>query len=370
MKKQILPVIETLGLLCLGGLLLYYPGQSMTAAKNGIYICTEFIIPSLFPFFVLSSLVIATGLAARFSKWIGWLLSPALGLEHNGIAALILGLIGGYPVGARTLAELTHRGECSNQDARRISLFCNNCGPAFLIGATGVGLFGKRETGYLLLGTNLLSALLIGGFLHLFTKRTYSGATLPCKKITHPSLFAALPDCISTSFSSTLGVCAYVILFSVIVALLDCSGIFTHTASFLSVLFPIPYAEDLFHSLLTGFLEISTGIASLKSSSCSPFALPIAAFILSWGGFSVHCQSLPFLKEANVPFLPYLIAKFTQGILSALLIAVAVTLFPSSSAVMAPTSILSRSSLLGEEVLVFWGISGIYWLKRKIGVDY
>ena len=64
-----------------------------------------------------------------------------------------------------------------------------------------------------------------------------------------------------------------------------------------------------------GFLEISTGTAALQGAVDAPGALPLAAFLLGWGGLSVHCQSLPFWRAAGVRPGPYLRAKFLQGVL-------------------------------------------------------
>ena len=155
-------------LLGLALLLFAFPGESAQGARQGVSLCAELIIPSLFPFFVLSSLLIATGLAELCARPLGRLLSPLFGTSGAGLSALVLGLVGGYPVGARTLAQLAERKACSPKELGRLSLFCNNCGPAFFVGAAGVGVFGCREAGFLLLGANLLSAVLLGILLHLF----------------------------------------------------------------------------------------------------------------------------------------------------------------------------------------------------------
>lgn len=91
------------------------------------------------------------------------------------------------------------------------------------------------------------------------------------------------------------------------------------------------------------------------------WSLPLAAFILGWGGLSVHCQSLPFWREAGVPSGPYLRAKFLHGLLSAGITALVMLLFPLSLPAMAPVTPLAAPSLLGQEVLALWGMAGIYF---------
>ena len=103
-------------LLGLALLLFAFPGESAQGARQGVSLCAELIIPSLFPFFVLSSLLIATGLAELCARPLGRLLSPLFGTSGAGLSALVLGLVGGYPVGARTLAQLAERPRLRNPE--------------------------------------------------------------------------------------------------------------------------------------------------------------------------------------------------------------------------------------------------------------
>ena len=142
-------------------LLFLYPSDCARGARDGLALCRDLLIPALFPFLVLSSLLIATGWARRLAAPLGKVTRPWLGVGTAGTVSLLLGLVGGYPVGLRTLAELRARGGCSVREARRAALFCNNCGPAFFIGAAGAGVFGTRQAGVLLLVANTLAALVL-----------------------------------------------------------------------------------------------------------------------------------------------------------------------------------------------------------------
>lgn len=362
-KRRYISLTAGWGLLVLFAVLLFsFPGESAEAARRGIKLCLELLIPSLFPFFVLSSLLISTGLAGLCARPLGKLMSPIFGVGGSGAAALILGAVGGYPVGARTLAQLVERGECSPGEARRLSLFCNNCGPAFFIGAAGAGVFGSKEAGFLLLGANFFAAVIIGLSLRVFCGK--AGGKSPGTQGSVPlsSLSVQLPECVRSSFASTLNVCAYVILFSILTALADCSGLLPGLAQTLSSLLPMEQADALCRSFLVGLLELSTGTSSLGDAVVSPGALPLAAFILGWGGLSVHCQSLPFWRKAQVPPGPYLGAKLVQGVVSAVLAAVGAMLFPLTLPVMAPTTVtLAAPELLGQEILALWILAGVYF---------
>ena len=171
-----------------------------------------------------------------------------------------------------------------------------------------------------------------------------------------------LPECVRSSFASTLNVCAYVILFSILTALADCSGLLPRLTQALATLLPLEQADTLCRSFLVGLLELSTGTSALGDAVVSPAALPLAAFILGWGGLSVHCQSLPFWRKAQVTPGPYLRAKLLQGLLSAVLTAAGATLFPLTLPVMAPAVVtLAAPELLGQEILALWALSGAYF---------
>lgn len=366
MRTHIRTLLEGTALVLLGVLLFRFPEASAAAAREGVTLCLDLIVPSLFPFFVLSSLLIATGLAGACARPLEKLMGPLFGVGGAGAAALGLGLIGGYPVGARTIAQLTERGECTPAEARRLAQFCNNCGPAFFIGAAGVGVFGSKEAGFLLLGANLTAALLLG-----IGGRVCQGRLLPRQgrdvpPVSFSALADRLPQCVTDGFSATLGVCAYVILFSVLAAVAEASSLLPLATQLLAGLLPGEGGQELCRSFLMGFLELSTGTASLSDAPSPSLALPLAAFLLGWGGLSVHCQSLPFLRAAGVATGPYLRAKFLQGMLSAGLTALALLVFPLSLPAMAPALPLVCPIPFARQIVVLWALAGAgFFLARQ-----
>ena len=359
---------EGLGLAALGGLLFAFPTESLQAAREGVALCLETLVPSLFPFFVLSSLLISTGLAGACARPLSRWMRPLFGVGGAGAAALVLGLVGGYPAGARAVAQLVERGECSRKEAGRLSRFCNNCGPAFLLGAVGVGVFGSQQAGMLLLLANLTAALLVG-FLSARGQRAGKEAAVSAA-VPPPacsSLGSEFPGCVQSAFSSTLGVCAYVILFSVLTALADCSGLLPALATAAAHCLPGENVSILFRGACIGFLEISTGTATLREAAAAPAALPLAAFLLGWGGLSVHCQAYPFWRAAGVRPGPYLRAKFLQGILAAGITALTAGALPLTIPAMAPLPAPTSPTPVSWEAIILLALAGICWwiLRQK-----
>ena len=126
-----------LALLCAVLSLMLWPQEAMEAAREGLQLCYNVIIPSLFPFFVLSALVVDLGLAGYVGRALEGLMRPLFHVPGACASAFVLGFVGGYPVGARTALSLYQKGMCTKTEAERLLSFCNNSGPAFILGWWG-----------------------------------------------------------------------------------------------------------------------------------------------------------------------------------------------------------------------------------------
>ena len=86
----------------------------------------------------------------------------AFRVSGAGCTALLLGLLGGYPLGAAYIAGLRESGAVGGEEAGHLLAFCNNSGPAFFLGALGTGVFGSPRLGLLLYAVHVCAALLTG----------------------------------------------------------------------------------------------------------------------------------------------------------------------------------------------------------------
>ena len=101
--------------------LMAWPEEVISCGKDGLALCGNVILPSLFPFFVVSSLIVGLGLAEYPGRLVEKIMRPLFRVNGNCASALVLGLIGGYPVGARTAAELYKNGQCSRSEAEQLT---------------------------------------------------------------------------------------------------------------------------------------------------------------------------------------------------------------------------------------------------------
>ena len=323
-KQWIRDLFLGLGLLGSTLALLLYPQESMQAARDGLKLCYNVIIPSLFPFFVLSSLVVELGLAGYLGRVLEGIMRPLFNVSGSCASAFALGFIGGYPVGAKTAINLYEKGMCTKSEAERLLAFCNNSGPAFILGVVGVGVFGSSRVGLLLYLAHAAASICVG-MLFRFYGRGKAGNRKEGRVSPqfHAQRFtSAFTDSIKNSFLSTLNICAFVVFFTVVIRMLSLSGLLTGAAGVLGLLLaPLGFDATWAEQLLIGLIEISSGVWALSGTGALAGRLSMAAFMLGWAGVSVHCQVLSFIGGSGLSVRTYIAGKTLHGALSALLIA-------------------------------------------------
>ena len=330
-EKKTRDALAALALLIATAGLVAAPAQAIAGAKDGLTLCFNVIVPSLFPFFVLSSLVVDLGLAAYLGRAMEGLMRPLFRVSGSCAAAVALGFIGGYPVGARTALQLYEQGLCSKTEAERLLAFCNNSGPAFILGVVGAGIFGDSRVGLLLYLTHALASLMVGLLFRFYggweRKHTPKPRPKPIRTVTLP---AAFTGAVSRSLQSTLNICAFVVFFAVVLRLLSAYGVLSALASLLSL---AGLEAEWAKRLVAGLLELSSGVASLQGGSGLTGRVSLAAFMLGWAGLSVHCQVLSFLVDSGLSARVYLAGKLCHGLIAAGLTYALTRLFPLSAPV-------------------------------------
>jgi len=293
------------------------PQNAAECAVQSLKMCASRLIPSLFPFFVLSSLIRGLGIARTLSRFLSRPFQFLFGVSGSGALPLILGFTGGYPVGVKTVCDMHASNELSTEDARRLLLFCGNTGPAFIIGFAGANLFASPRIGIVLYLTHIISAVIIG----IFCKILFGSLKAGTQAISNTATAAfskTFTDAVSDSLSACLNITSYVVLFSVFTGLLQSFGATTLVCAALGFFGADPVRTQ---AIVTGFLELGSGLEALSPFARNlSFALPACAFMLGWGGISVHCQALSFISRESLPAGGYVLSKLVHGALSAALV--------------------------------------------------
>jgi len=289
-----------------------------SGARWGLELCIQLLIPSLLPLFAISSLMSRLGLGNALSQRLGGAMGRLFGVSGAGASAFILGLCGGYPLGAATAAELYADGCISREEGERLLGFCDNTGPAFAVAALGMGAFGSVRTGLFLYVVHLISAVLTGLLLR------GKGSESKAAKETAPLPFPrAMTAAVNTAGKAMLGVCAWVIVFSALLFALNARGTLDGLAGWLAV--TLGWELGFCKALIWSFFELSGAVGLMGGIALSPMKLALAAFALSWGGLCVHFQSLSVCGELSPRRrLP---GKLLQGLLAAAISYIMSTIF-------------------------------------------
>ena len=280
--------------------LLIFPQQCAHSVREGLRLCTERIVPALFPYLVLSNLFLSGGGAQSMGRRLGALMQRVFHVGSGGVIALLLGLTGGYPLGAKTAAALCREGSIAKRDAQQLLLFCNNAGPAFAFGVVGGVCYRSAAVGAALYGVHLLSALLCGILLR--GSMPVRDADQELKPL--PSFSEAFLSSVQDAGRTLMNICLLITVFTVLIG---------------SVKQFLPGKGNL-QLLVSVVLELSSGCFAVASSSlpwCAKLSLTAAA--IGWGGVCVHLQTMASVKDAGLTIRPYLLAKALQATLSAAL---------------------------------------------------
>lgn len=309
--------------------LLRSPEHTTQAVKQGLALCANVILPSLFPFFVLSGMVVELGLSRYPGMLLQHIMSPLFRVSGSCACALVLGFVGGYPVGAKTAISLYKNGQCSKTEAERLLAFCNNAGPAFVLGVVGTGIFGSSGAGALLYLIHMTASLLVGLLFRFYRPSQHpSPLSGPCPARSC-SLSAAFTRSVGAAVSASLNICAFVLFFTVMLRCLSLSGVSGLLSNLLAGIFaPLGLTAPWAQRLLTGLLELSSGVSSLAGGGSPGGRLSMAAFMLGWAGLSVHCQVLSFMEDSGLSAKTYFAGKALHGCFSAGLTALVFPLFP------------------------------------------
>lgn len=303
--QSILPVMTAISLAALGMGLLIDAKAVADGVRRGLEMSGGILIPSLFPFMVLSVFLSLTDYARILSLPLRPVTTRVFKLPAELGIVVLLSLIGGYPVGAKMIAGLLEQGRIQQATAERMLCFCVNSGPSFLIAAVGVGMFFDRTAGIILFATQTAATLLIGWLISMrvprqqtpmYNKPAYRGA-------------AALVMAVQGATTSMLVMCAFAMLFSGLQSIMLSGSLFTWLANVL------PVGKEVLEALASGLLEVTTGcIAAAKIGGQLGFGL--ASVMVSFSGLSVLFQIFSCFGSRKIRFRPLVFSRIAHAGLS------------------------------------------------------
>jgi len=324
--------------LMLIALMAAHPSASLGASLRGVAVWWDVLFPALFPFFVMAELMLGFGVVHFFGTLLDPLMRPVFRLPGVAGFAVTMGLVSGYPVGARLAARLREQEQISRTEGERLVAFVTTSDPIFLIGAVSVGFFHQPALAPLLAAAHYGGALVIGLIFRRYRRRepiTRAARTAGVRLL--PAALAAmhrarsedgrppgrlLQDAIGSALRLNIVVGGLVVFFSVVMELLARANILGLLDAVLQPLLrgaglPAPLSS----AFVSGLFEVTLGAkAAAESGAPLLYRAAAAAWVLSWAGLSVHAQIASIIGKTDIRYAPFLAARAAHGVISAALV--------------------------------------------------
>lgn len=269
--------------------------------QSSLRVCANTIIPSVFPFLVINGILVNSGFAEYFGKAAGKPVYTLFGLNGNCATPILIGSISGFPAGAACTLKIYESGMCTKSEAEALLGFCNNAGPAFVIGAIGGAIWGNTSAGTLLYLSQLSAAFITGIILTRGLRKTKGSGKprLAAAKAAHGGFLSSVPLSIASASKSMLCICGSIVFFSLLLSILS--------------RFTCGMPETA-RAMISGFFEV-TAAAIDASSLQNAVSYAVTAAAVGWSGVSVHMQ-VALITAERVSLKKYYIGKLIQSFLS------------------------------------------------------
>ena len=332
MIKRIVVAVCTV---VIGGLFLIFGADISAGIRSGISVCGDVVIPSLFPFMILTEFVALSGASDTLSKPISPFTRWLFGLPKVTAAPILLSFISGYPVGASLARRLYDSGKISRSDAEKMLTFTVNSSPAMLIFAVGMGMLGGKEYGYLLYIVHILASVLNG---ILFSRIILnSGANRRVEKVNLPT-FNAQNTIQTIGQKSAYGITKkddtphYNIADAFVTATADASVSMLKICGCV-ILFAGIVASIKSARILALILEVTVGCKVAVN-----YGIKAISAVVGFGGISVIMQVMTVSKGLIRPWI-LILSRITHAAISYGLCSVAISLLPEKTVAVLSTGL-------------------------------
>lgn len=291
------------------------------AVLDGVKLWAACVLPSLFPYFLITTLLSSLNATAKFSS----LLTPFTKrvFRCGGLVgyAFFMSLISGYPVGAKIVSDLKNKGFIAEKEAVRAACACSTSSPMFLISSVGSIMFGSTQLGLKLLLTHIISAILIGFIFSFYGKDEKLSAS---SKFVPQKVDNLLYQSVYSSVLSVLVVGGLITAFYLLTEVLLLTGALSPLINLLSLVCEKQTATAI---VLSAF-ECTKGLKCFSVANLGFYTLPLCAATCGFGGISVIAQSIAYLKNAKIKTVPFLLSKVVAAVINFVIGLIIVLLFP------------------------------------------
>lgn len=264
-------------------------------------LCINNLFPSLFPFMILSNILMEYGFVDIASELLKPIMNKLFKSHEYGSFVLILSIISGTPSNSKYINELLNKNMINEYDATKLLLFTHFVNPLFVINTIGVSFLHNKLLGIIILISHYLGNFIVGIIFRNYHKINNNSKINISKAITSldkkNNFISILTNSIISSINTLLIILGVITTCLIITSLIDINPI------------------------LNGFLEITQGLKYISTTNLEILKkVLLTTFLISFGGFSIHAQSFSILSNKKIKYIPYLIARITHGITSSIIV--------------------------------------------------
>lgn len=288
------------------------PEKYVKVTFDGIKLWAVSVLPSLLPYFFLTTLLTKSGsLSGAFNKFTP--LNKKL-FRLNGISAYayFMSMLSGYPVGSKIVSDLYCLKLISKGQANRLAILSSTSGPLFIIGAVGVCMFENKTIGFIMYISHVVSV-----FITALLFRNYGeNEDLVCAPLSFEKSDNLLYDSVYSSVISAIVVGGFVSVFFVLSQILiDFKILYPLELVFKFILLPLSKTGVEAKAFTAGLIEFTKGCNLLSKIATTPLTISLANFLITFGGVSVIAQSLAFLNKAKVNSKIFILSKLISAVI-------------------------------------------------------
>jgi sporulation integral membrane protein YlbJ len=317
--------------------LIKYPSNALEASIRGLDMWWEVVFPSLLPFFITAELLLSFGVVKFLGVMFEPIMRPLFNVPGVGSFAWIMGMVSGYPTGAKISVRLKEQKQITQVEAERLVAFTNSSSPLFIFGAISAGFFHDVKLGVLLAVSHYVGNALTGICMRFYGKNMDKPHKKESRKISLKRAFSAmhetrildkrpigeiLGDAVINSIKTLVMVGGFIILFSVLNKMLFLIGLTPIIATLFQSIFHVLFLPiELALPFISGLFEITLGANMVSKENVDPFlaSVIIVSFILGFNGFSIQAQVASIISKSKIRFYPYFVARILHGFIASFL---------------------------------------------------
>ena len=319
-NKFFIDLACTLTILIIMLIIITNPKQFTSGTISGLKLFFNAVLPGLFPFMLLTKLLTEIGFLFKITTKFDKFSYKLFGTPGVSIYAFLMSILSGYPIGAKIISELYEKNLITENEAKKISIFCTTSGPIFVIGAVGIGMFKSMKIGLLLYFSHIISAIALGIIFNIFAKKSTPNkpSNITKKLLLNQNeniMFVAITNTVNSLFV----VAAYITMFYLFTELLNTLKIIPFAINTLSPIFSkINISKNTLTGIVYGIFEVTRGALQL-SLNITPTSISFCCGIISFSGISIIMQSMSFLKNCKIKTHTFLLTKCVHFVLSCLI---------------------------------------------------